>query len=237
MHKIQLSIPEPCHQSWHQMSTAEQGRYCNACAKVVVDFSMMTDTEVLDYFTRHNPGKVCGRVLPSQLDRTITRPKEPAKRLFWYWNYMVMFFMFFGKVNMVKAQGNVKPVSEFSPVKSNDPFTETAATMGEALINDSIVITGQVKDRNGSPVSYASIKIKGSATGFSADVNGKYTVKVKRSDILIISGAGYLQAEVNIGRQLSLTTVLHRSVTGDIEVGAVLGGIRYTNPDEEKIKG
>jgi hypothetical protein len=237
MQKIQLSIPEPCHQSWNQMTTAEQGRYCNACAKVVVDFSMMTDTEVLSYFTKRDPGKVCGRALPSQLDRTITRPKAPAKKIFWYWNYIVMFILFFGKVNMVKAAGYVKPVAEFSPDHSKNWYALTVADLGETLINDSIVISGRVKGRTGEPVSYASIKIKGSATGFSADVNGKYTVKVKRSDILVISGAGYLQTEVKIGSQLSLTTVLQRSVSGDLEVSGVMGGIRYTNPDDEKIKG
>lgn len=237
MQKIQLSIPEPCHQNWHQMTTAEQGRYCNACAKVVVDFSMMTDAEVLRYFATRDHGKVCGRALPSQLERTIMRPKAPAKKLFRYWNYIVMFFMFFGKVNLVKAGGNVKPVSEFSPDHSKYRQVEPVAELGETLITDSIVISGQVKGRNGEPVSYASIKIKGSSTGFTADVYGKYTIKVKRSDILVISGGGYLQTEVNIGRKLSLTTVLQRSIAGELEVNAVMGGIRYTNPDDEKIKG
>ncbi|MBK6635691.1 MAG: carboxypeptidase-like regulatory domain-containing protein [Chitinophagaceae bacterium] len=237
MQKIQLSIPEPCHQSWHQMTPAEQGRYCNACAKVVVDFSMMTDTEVLNYFTTSDHEKVCGRALPSQLDRTIMRPKVPAKRLFWYWNYIVMFLLFFAKGNMARAQGNVKAMTGLNPVSSNDMYKTPVTKSGEAVISDSILISGKVMDRNGKPVSYASVKIKGTATGFSADVHGKYTVKVKRSDILIISGASFLSAEHSIGNHTSITTVLQRSVAGDIEVSGVSGGIRYTNPDEEKIKG
>ena len=36
MQKLQLSIPEPCHENWQQMTPTEQGRYCNACAKEVV---------------------------------------------------------------------------------------------------------------------------------------------------------------------------------------------------------
>ena len=112
MQKLQLSIPEPCHENWQQMTPTDQGRFCNACAKEVVDLSMMTDTEVLNYFTRLTHEKVCGRALPSQLDRTITRPKEPKKRLFWYWNYIVMFFMFFGKGNAAKAQGGMKITTE-----------------------------------------------------------------------------------------------------------------------------
>ncbi|HNK29664.1 MAG TPA: hypothetical protein PKG65_12100, partial [Ferruginibacter sp.] len=87
MQKLQLSIPEPCHENWQEMTPTQQGRFCKACAKEVIDFSMMTDTEVLNYFAGLREEKVCGRALPSQLNRAITYPKEPKKRLFWYWNY------------------------------------------------------------------------------------------------------------------------------------------------------
>ena len=50
MQKLQLSIPEPCHENWQEMTPTQQGRFCKACAKEVIDFSMMTDTEVLNYF-------------------------------------------------------------------------------------------------------------------------------------------------------------------------------------------
>ncbi len=78
MQKIQLSIPEPCHQNWHQMTTAGKDRFSNACAKVVVDFSMMTDAEILSYFTTRDHGKVFGRSLLSQTRRHIQRPNNPA---------------------------------------------------------------------------------------------------------------------------------------------------------------
>ena len=50
MQQLQLSIPEPCHQTWREMTPTQQGRFCNSCAKEVIDFSTMTDTEVLNYF-------------------------------------------------------------------------------------------------------------------------------------------------------------------------------------------
>ena len=168
MQKLQLSIPEPCHQNWHHMTPTDQGRFCNACAKEVVDFSMMTDTEVLNYFTTLTHEKVCGRALPSQLDRTIYRPKDPKKRLFWYWNYIVMFLMFFTKANTVKAQGGIKPVTEISPVKANETVVTVA---GYAVRRTDKIITGKVTDIDGNPVSFASIKIKGASTGVSADAN------------------------------------------------------------------
>ena len=108
MQQLQLSIPEPCHQNWQDMTPTQQGRFCNACAKEVIDFSTMSDSEVLNYFSSLKNEKVCGRAYPDQLDRAITKPKEIKKAKFWYWNYAAMFFLFFSKMSIkAQAQGQV----------------------------------------------------------------------------------------------------------------------------------
>ena len=58
------------------MSPNEKGRYCNSCAKTVVDFSVMTDEEVQHYFTKYQE-PVCGRFKVTQLHRiTIDLPSN-----------------------------------------------------------------------------------------------------------------------------------------------------------------
>jgi len=118
MQKIQLSIPEPCHENWDKMTTTQQGRFCNACAKEVVDFSTMTDTQVLNYFTENISQKVCGRAYPDQLDRVIAMPERPKRK--WYWNYAAAFFLLFAKSNESKAQGMVavKKTEKVAPKKT-----------------------------------------------------------------------------------------------------------------------
>lgn len=64
---MHFHIPKPCHQKWDEMTPDEKGRYCKACNKTVVDFTKMTDDEVLSYFTQHQGQKVCGKVHKSQL--------------------------------------------------------------------------------------------------------------------------------------------------------------------------
>jgi len=222
MQKLQLSIPEPCHENWHKMTPTQQGRFCNACAKEVIDFSMMTDSEVLNYFTTLSNEKVCGRALPTQLDRTITRPKESKKRLFWYWNYIVMFFMLFSKTNAAKAQGGVKAATEFSPVKPADILT------GDIMIT-SWVVKGKVTDKDGNPVPYATVMIKGTKSGVSADLNGGFSIKVNSGNILVISVVGFAEAEVPIIRQQDLNIVLEKR-------GQQLGGLVLVayNADDSK---
>lgn len=232
MQKLQISIPEPCHENWHAMTLTQQGRFCNVCTKEVVDFSMMTDTEVLNYFTSVTHEKVCGRALPSQLDRTITRPKDPKKRLFWYWNYIVMFFMFFSKSNATKAQGDIKPVTELTPVKPAD------IGKGDIVIT-SRVVKGKVVDRDGNPVSFANIKIKGLPTGTSAEANGAYSIKANPNDVLLISRVGYKEVHAPVGTQKVINTVLERDTTSNFKevVVTVAGGIRRRHLDTRQIAG
>ena len=51
---LQLNIAEPCHENWQNMTTQEQGRFCGSCRKSVVDFTMMSDQEVLNYLKAEN---------------------------------------------------------------------------------------------------------------------------------------------------------------------------------------
>ncbi len=226
MQKLQLSIPEPCHENWQQMTPTEQGRYCNACAKEVIDFSMMTDTEVLNYFTHTTHDKVCGRALPSQLDRTITRPKESKKRLFWYWNYIVMFFMFFSKNNNAKAQGNVRALtaSELSIVS---PSGVCDALAGKIAGARNVIVKGKVTDKGGNPVSFAFVKIKGNGGGLSADANGEYSIRINGNEVLLISGAGYKEVQIPVGKQKVINTVLEKDPAYNLKevVVTVAGGM------------
>lgn len=60
-------IPQPCHEDWNVMTPKEKGRFCDACAKVVVDFTTMTDDEVVDYLQQHAKQKTCGHFRNEQL--------------------------------------------------------------------------------------------------------------------------------------------------------------------------
>ena len=62
-----LSIPTPCHENWNAMLPNEQGAFCNACAKTVVDFTGMSDDEVRQYFLQHRGQKTCGRFDTAQV--------------------------------------------------------------------------------------------------------------------------------------------------------------------------
>ena len=76
------------------MSPEAQGRFCASCCKTVVDFTGMSDAELLRYFSSPKE-QVCGRFYSDQLNRPV-QPVKPASRvpnlLFRYsWPAFVLF--------------------------------------------------------------------------------------------------------------------------------------------------
>jgi hypothetical protein len=185
MKKIQLSIPEPCHENWHNMTPTQQGRYCNACAKEVVDFSNMSDSEVLNYFVaKKKADTICGRAYPDQLERDITA--LPEKKRYWHWYYVLTAFLFFMKPLKTKAQGGVVIVAD-----SAAPVYKIRFGAGEEQ-SKKHVVSAVVKNETGDAVSFASIHIAGTNRGTATNEQGVFNLKMEGEEMMIeVSALGY----------------------------------------------
>ncbi len=66
---MKISINEPCHENWDQMTPNDKGAFCLSCQKNVVDFSSKTIGQIKDFFKKKAENEsVCGRFNESQLD-------------------------------------------------------------------------------------------------------------------------------------------------------------------------
>jgi len=105
MNKIKLiTVPTPCHQSWQQMETAEKGRHCGHCAKIVVDFTKMTSTDILDYLASSK--NACGRFSKNQLIdlNYFLKIKNAPATPKWKKSIATAIFLLTGLLNKVNAQ-------------------------------------------------------------------------------------------------------------------------------------
>jgi TonB-linked SusC/RagA family outer membrane protein len=84
------------------------------------------------------------------------------------------------------------------------------------------VVSGKVTDKDGNAVPFATVKVKGTKTGLSADATGAYSLKVKDGDVLEISGSGFKPIEVPVGTSTVLSTSLERN--SDLKEVVVSGG-------------
>ncbi len=82
---LQLRVPTPCHEDWNKMRPEEKGRHCEHCCKTVVDFTEMSDAEVIRYLSKAGP-HVCGRLMPDQIGRRLApTPAQQNGRSGWAW--------------------------------------------------------------------------------------------------------------------------------------------------------
>src|SRR3984957_6319985 len=114
---LQIRIPTACGEDWERMDRGKQGRFCQHCQKTVVDFTGMTDAEVLGYFSGVAPeagscgpgspgagSHVCGRFLPEQLGRDLA--PAPGQRNGWSgWRWVLA-----SALMMVRPPEGGKPV-------------------------------------------------------------------------------------------------------------------------------
>jgi hypothetical protein len=68
---IYITIPTPCHEKWKEMTPTQKGMHCKACNKVLTDFSIMTDSEIADFFLTRKEEKICGHFRNAQLNRPV----------------------------------------------------------------------------------------------------------------------------------------------------------------------
>ena len=90
--QIQIHIAEPCHENWNSMHPSDQGRFCLSCQKQVVDFSAMTDKEILEHISSASRS-ICGRADNDQLNRLLVAAPEPRSLWWRYWMGLAASFM------------------------------------------------------------------------------------------------------------------------------------------------
>ncbi|MDA0843207.1 MAG: SusC/RagA family TonB-linked outer membrane protein [Bacteroidetes bacterium] len=68
-------------------------------------------------------------------------------------------------------------------------------------------VSGTVSDNQG-PLPGATVVVKGTATGTTADFDGNYSISASAGDVLVFSYVGYTPQEIAVGNQSTLNVVL-----------------------------
>ncbi|WP_336516673.1 TonB-dependent receptor [Pollutibacter soli] len=73
-----------------------------------------------------------------------------------------------------------------------------------------ITVTGTVRDMNGSPVPGASITVKGTKQGTTTNSDGAFSIAVpSEQSVLVVEHTGYVSQEFRVGSQRALDVVLN----------------------------
>jgi TonB-linked SusC/RagA family outer membrane protein len=82
-----------------------------------------------------------------------------------------------------------------------------------------ITVSGTVRSSDEQPLPGVNVLIKGTATGTTTDIDGKYTIEVlSEDDILVFSMIGMLREEIVVGSQTDISITLLEDLVGLDEV-------------------
>jgi len=194
--KIQLQIPKPCHENWDKMTLFQQGRFCDSCQKAVIDFTGMSDAQLVAFFKKPSTGSVCGRFFSDQIDRSLT---IPGKRMPWLKYFLQLFVPAFLLSCRAKAQGEPRILGDTVLVDSKNTSKDENGNIAFAARQTKI--KGRVVDEQGLPISGAAVVIKGTNRGVFADLNGDFVIESfmeKSSVTLVFSSVGMVSKEMKL---------------------------------------
>lgn len=181
--KIQISIPEPCQEGWQNMTPVEKGRFCSSCQKTVLDYTNLSDNEIIKLVSKND--NLCGRFNVTQLDRDLIETRRTSN-YFGYFATSVLAFLGLGTSNIVAQE---KPILEQTDNKYQYKPTDTI---------QKITVSGVVTDSVGKPLHGATVKIKNILEGTQTDEYGKYSLSVNSGAVLQFIYLGCETVEITV---------------------------------------
>jgi hypothetical protein len=217
--QLQLQVPEPCHEDWNKMDPAQKGRFCDSCSKQVVDFTLMTDTEILTHLQKVK-GNTCGRFSNDQLNRGLEQPPK-RKSLTWRWLLTcVSSMLLFRSDAQSKQEGKQKPTTTLAPSEKKQEMVETMGVVISARYLPH-TITGTVIDNSGQPISHAVVAVSGTDSKILTDQNGHFSIGIPGNRVsctLKVSALGYT------AKQMVIDLKNERMISTRIQLDAELMG-------------
>jgi hypothetical protein len=221
---IRIQVPQPCHENWNHMNPAEQGRFCLSCSKTVVDFSLMSDKELLEYMAGAG-SHVCGRFSGDQVNRDLLPP--PARKHSWRyaWQLLLAGLLVTAKAGAQQAKkpGVTLAVHKDKPARPMIMGGIRMATVEETGFVEGVVLDSATR----LPVAYAYLRIGATGKSVSVDSSGRFRISKEDLDntfALEISSVGYTTRKVTLDagsfmqRQMNIYLSQSTATLGEVVV-------------------
>ncbi|MFK7797715.1 MAG: carboxypeptidase-like regulatory domain-containing protein [Aureispira sp.] len=190
---MKLSINNPCHESWATMQPTEQGRFCTACQKEVLDFTNVPFS-TLKHFFEAEKGAVCGRVYKHQLEtfNSFYQPLPTPSRIKQWTAAAVLTAVVtlpsFGQ--STPATPTVHLTEQVAPKQHRSTTLQSDLKPQKTVILSGKVYHTELKEL----MPFTSIWVLETEIGTNTDVDGNFKLEVPYSDKPIklkISHFGY----------------------------------------------
>lgn len=171
-------IDEPCHEDWNKMTPADKGRHCTSCAKIVIDFSIMSDHEIVAYF-KQSKTSTCGHFKAGQLNRPLEiHAPKPVSVLPYRWLVAASFASLFSlSILDTKAAASLFAIPPKTSEKKMHGGIRYIAPIYPEYSEFSGVVTA-----DGKPLSRVSIYLVSTKVYFYSKSDGSFSFRMKTAD-------------------------------------------------------
>ena len=193
--ELKLSMNSPCGETFENFTPTTRGGFCSSCSKEVIDFTSMTDQEIIDFFYNHN-GKACGRFHESQLKSYYLKDTiNPT-----YKNYAAIGVIGLSLASFLASSTAAAQDKKPPQIKVWNQAKDSAKVL-DVSKNKPATVEGIVSDSEGG-LPGASVLLKGTIFGTETDFDGKFKFPkpLKSGDVLIFSYLGFETVEITIGQ-------------------------------------
>lgn len=203
---MKISIPNPCHENWNEMLPEENGRFCLSCRKCVLDFTKMTDEEILKHSKQSG---ICVRINRYQVKQI--NSKSNLKSYLPKWFRYSSFVMAFG-------------LSSISFGQINHELKYTTTQIEELMKKDTVITLRLqvVDDFDGDPISGAKVFLIKKRKKYSTitDADGYFELEIPTkylNDYLTVEGE-YFNRDYHIRHILNQEKIGNSIYLGKIEL-------------------
>ncbi len=215
--KYKVSISKPCSENWRNFTPNSSGGFCGSCKKNVMDFTKMSDNEVVNIISKSS-GNTCGRLTHTQLQRKYRQPLKPKIKLGW----PLLKAGIAGASLLFVTQNSLAQSAKTNLKIETVQGDKQSLQLSNSKI-ESFNVSGVVVDEEGYPIPGVNVSLKGAINVVITDIDGKFTFPemLNIGDVLVISFIGFETLEHKIEKGSARNVTLKLALDQYILMGEV----------------
>jgi len=196
-----VHIPTPCREPWAAMTPTGNGRHCAKCQTEVVDFTRLTEAEVLAYLAARPGQRVCAR-MTALLVPTHPKRLKGSRR----WLSALLTASSLSALLLPKAAARVSVALSYTSLTHSSQVSlpenlpsqeapESAEALEKRIAANPILVHGVVLDAHThQPLPGVTVLLQGTRWGISTNTAGEFELTVTsrgRHIKLVAASVGY----------------------------------------------
>lgn len=185
MQSVQIHIPKPCHENWNNMTPDGQGRFCSSCQKVVVDFSVMSDKELLNHLSKLAGQYTCGHFSVHQLNTEI-KTAGSKRRISWAYVWNVLLASLLATETYAQSESPIKKKPEVHLPNPYEAMGDYEVEPRDSVPDNKIIHGIILQSKTNAPLPGANVSLKGSSKATISNEKGEFTLMVPNNDTVTL---------------------------------------------------